>query len=109
MKLSNTELNLLAKTFGNSDEFRNLDIERISEKPFDFKVKGETTKFSTSRAWYSFSAWLPLYVIRELNWIQFADMSDYPEMVREGDWSGIRDSSKEKIWAMFEKSGKIFN
>ena len=46
-------------------------------------------------------AWLPLAVIRMSSWVRLAQMSDYPHMVSLGDWSGIRDSSKPKIWAMF--------
>lgn len=44
------------------------------------------------------SAWLPLALIRASNWPKFSGLSDYPDMVAAGDWSGIRDSSKETIF-----------
>ena len=65
---------------------------RRSEREFDISFVTENRQ-----------AWLPLSLIRTFNWETLADMSDIPEMVREGDWSGIRDSSDDTIWKMFEK------
>ncbi len=48
------------------------------------------------------SAWLPLLTIRQSNWTKFAPLSDYPEMVAHGDWSGIRDTNVDTIWTMFD-------
>jgi hypothetical protein len=74
------------------------EIERQSEREFDLKLKGFFKHSSV------FSAWLPLFVIRELsNWMMLADMSDYPELVNKGDWSGIRDSSRDAIWKMLHR------
>ena len=52
------------------------------------------------------AAWLPLLAIRNLTlWTlpTIADMTDYPEMAVGGDWSAVRDSTREKIWLIFEK------
>lgn len=78
-------------------------VERRSRRIFDLTIKG--TELIDRRP-YQFSAWAPLKAIAELTrWTspEIARMTDYPEMVREGDWSGIRDSSNEKIWAIFHR------
>lgn len=77
-------------------------ITRKSDKPFDLAIEGETG-YGDQKC--KFSGWLPLSCIHELtSWTsnEIAGMSDYSMMVREGDWSGIRDSSPESIWAIFE-------
>lgn len=76
------------------------NIERRSDDEFDFGFS-----YVSPDGWNT-SAWLPLAVIRSSDWIFLASFSDYPEMVLHGDWSGIRDSSKESIWEMFHT---IFN
>jgi hypothetical protein len=93
MKLTSNENKLVLSLEGYTIE----EIERVSEKEFDLKIKGHNLSLNCS-----YSAWLPLAVIRNNDWIDLAAMSDYPEMVKAGDWSGIRDSSKENIWKMFE-------
>ena len=53
-----------------------------------------------------YSAWLPLMAIRSLvNWCSpdVAEMTDYPEMAMEGDWSGVRDTDKDKLFAIYER------
>ena len=73
--------------------------ERRSPRPYDLTVTGA---MDGGGKW---SAWLPLGIIREYaNWTApaVAAASDYPEMVRAGDWSGIRDSEPEAIWTIFE-------
>ena len=69
-------------------------VERHSQKAYDFS-------FSYISDGYNSRGWLPLIVIRRTNWTRLAHLSDYPEMVASGDWSGIRDSSRDKIWTMF--------
>jgi len=74
-------------------------ILRCSDRPFDLQIEG--TKAGTP-----FRAWLPLAAIGDLlSWTSqnVARMTDYPEMVREGDWSGVRDTDPKKIWAIFEE------
>ncbi len=74
-------------------------IERRSPREFDLGISGQHEKFATPA---NYTAWLPLAVIGEANWVELAPHSDYPSMVWDGDWSGIRDSSEEAIWRMFE-------
>ena len=63
-------------------------------------------QFTGKNRGYDFSATLLLSCIRELTqWTSptSANMTDYPEMVREGDWSGVRDTSEEKLWEIFRR------
>lgn len=79
-------------------------VERKTPREFDLRLEGTSTALGAPPV--KFSAWLPLLAIAELTrWPspEIARMTDYPEMVREGDWSGIRDSSNEKIWAIFHR------
>ena len=90
MSLTSNEKVILKKLYKDSD----VKYQRKSEKEFDIEIEGD-----------GFSAWLPLAAIRSLTkWTRpsVALLSDYPEMVIEGDWSGIRDSSDEAIWDIFE-------
>ena len=92
------ELGLLQRLHG-SDRFFLREVKRNSARVFDLKVMGR------SQARGEFSAWLPMWAIRSLvKWTsrEVAAASDYPEMVADGDWSGIRDSSHETIWLIFE-------
>ncbi len=80
------------------------EVERRSDREFDLSLKGE-------KDWgldepVRFSAWLPLSAIREFtDWPDpsIGGMADYPSMAIAGDWSGIRDSDEETIWAIFEE------
>lgn len=80
-------------------------VTRRSDRLFDLSVEGKIGDMG-------FSAWLLLGCIRtRLNWClpEVAKMTDYPEMVLEGDWSGVRDSDNDKLWAIFDhfKLGEI--
>ena len=73
-------------------------VERKSDRDYDVSV------ICTSDL-AGFTLWLPLGAVRELTlWTghEIASMTDYPEMA-EGDWSGVRDSSSETIWKIFNK------
>lgn len=72
-------------------------LKRRSEKEYDFSFS-----YRDPETGWDTTAWLPLAVIQDSKWTYLAHMSDYPEMVLDGDWSGIRDSSKEAIWKMFD-------
>lgn len=53
-----------------------------------------------------FGGWLPLLAVKHLLlWSarNVAEMTDYPEMAMDGDWSGVRDTSSEKIKAIYKK------
>lgn len=83
------------------------NIERRSGREFDVKVSGHYYADAPKeyrRAGDKFGAWLPLAFIASHNWTtaKIANMTDYPEMVRAGDWSGVRDSSTETIWQIFD-------
>jgi hypothetical protein len=99
MKITPAEIDLLFSI--NGSDYQIEEISRRSDKEFDLYLRGQAGDKT-----YSFSSWLPLHVIRETDYTRYAEFSDYPEMVRAGDWSGIRDSSPDKIWAIFEKSLK---
>jgi len=76
----------------------NVVVTRRSDREFDLGVEGMV---GVRR----FGAWLMLGCIStRLNWCldEVAKMTDYPEMVREGDWSGVRDTDNEKLWAIFK-------
>lgn len=78
-------------------------VTRRSDRTFDLDVNGHTDKYPSVPG-LAFSAWLPLACINDLtSWAspKVYDMCDHPYM--EGDWSGIRDSEPETIWAIFER------
>jgi len=79
-----------------------ITVWRASQREFDLKIGGKC-RVPDAGLDHAFGAWLPLMAISQLNWPKFADESDYPNMVENGDWSGIRDSDTTKIWAMFHK------
>jgi len=80
-----------------------LKVSRRSDREFDLSLEG---RFADILGGVAFSAWLPLFAIRELTqWAgyEIASCTDYPDMVAEGDWSGVRDSDPETIWAIFHR------
>ena len=83
-----------------------LKITHRSNRQFDIVLDGRYGTNAHYMAGVAFTAWLPLMAIRELvNWTsrEVAQNTDYPEMCMTGDWSGMRDSSNEKVWAVFKK------
>lgn len=71
-------------------------ITRRSEREFDLDIDG-----LRGEDMHLFSAWLPLLIVRELvEWCdgRVALLTDYPSMVAEGDWSGVRDSDPKRVW-----------
>lgn len=84
----------------------NLEVSRRSDREYDLTLEGGYAPDALYMAGVAFSAWLPLMAIRELTqWPSesIASLTDYPEMVMEGDWSGVRDSSTETIWFIFDR------
>lgn len=76
-------------------------LERRSDRPFDIAFSGRYLEVNCA-----FSAWLPLSAIYNLiEWTHYdvAELTDHPEMVEAGDWSGVRDSSEEAKWNIFEQ------
>jgi len=83
-----------------------LKVSRRSDREFDLSLEGRFGKDYPYMGGVAFSAWLPLLAIRELTqWAgdDVAGCTDYPDMVAEGDWSGVRDSDPETIWAIFHR------
>ena len=77
-----------------------IGVKRRSDRTYDLELEG-TFKSDLSEHRFQFSAWLPLALIREfVAWPlpRVAELTKYPEMVREGDWSGVRDSEPEDIF-----------
>lgn len=73
-------------------------VSRTGTYPFELRIDG------VGKNDIQFSGLLKLIAIHSLvNWTspQVAMMSSYPSMVREGDWSGIRDSSDDAIDNIF--------
>jgi hypothetical protein len=93
-----------SKAMWNPDIYQGIDIETVkisrrSDRQYDLTVEGKTKDGN------SFSSWLVLATIAELQWTttEIANMTDYPDMVRDGDWSGVRDTADDKLWAIFHK------
>ena len=60
--------------------------------------------FSGEKDTFDFSASLILACINELTpWTspEVANMTDYPEMAMQGDWSGVRDTDMSLLWRIF--------
>ena len=82
---------------------------RNSDKEGDVQILGKFTyfvpNFMAEPRTGNYSATLTLAAIKDLtNWTRrdIAEMSDYPEMVMKGDWSGIRDSEYKAIQQIFD-------
>ena len=95
------------------------NVIRQSSKLFDLIIEGEADTQSLinpeQRQRYKFSAWLPLSLISAIDWTnrkiwKLSDAYGPPGYVppQGFDWSGIRDSSEEAIWKMFEVAKEIF-
>ena len=79
-------------------------VTRRSARCFDLDLEGVGAE-PRFRSPTQYSAWLPLAMIGQLsNWVMLAPYSDYPSMVADGDWSGIRDSDEDTIWVMLARS-----
>ena len=74
--------------------------ERRSGRSYDLSLAGTQPGLKPEDRW-GFTAWLPLLLVREfVAWPhpRVAELTQHPEMVREGDWSGVRDSESEDIF-----------
>ena len=82
-----------------ADNYRLDRVDRRSDLEFDLTLSGV---YTLGRG--GFSGWLPLMAIYSLlRWTspEIARMTDHAQMVRDGDWSGVRDSDEGKIWHIF--------
>ena len=95
-----------------------IDRESIKRGKYDYSEQGRLdtpTPFVPSEDEFvlhytgkvkgmNFSATLLLACIRELTpWPQLGWMTDYPQMVEQGDWSGVRDSDENRLWEIFQQ------
>lgn len=83
-----------------------IKVSRRSDREYDLSVEGKYGSAYPYLAGCAFSAWLPLMAIRELtHWPsrEIASCTNHPDMVMEGDWSGVRDSEEENIWGIFHR------
>jgi hypothetical protein len=100
-QLNGREKRVAVEIMATEPDYRMDRIERRSEREFDFEISGQAR---TGRG--SFAGWVPLMGIHRLTtWTspKIARMTDYPQMVLEGDWSGVRDSDEGNIWSIFNR------
>jgi hypothetical protein len=103
--MTDNELHVVARLIAKCG-LTEVKMERKSDREYDISLKGKYAPDAPYLAGTAFSAWLPLLAIRELTaWTSesIASLTDYPDMVMEGDWSGVRDSSTETIWFIFDR------
>ena len=84
-------------------DYKVTDVEALSDNEYDLSIEGTHKLYGSEM---SYSAWLPKLAISGLvDWSspEVASMTDYPEMAFDGDWSAVRDSSEEAIWAIFNE------
>lgn len=85
-------------SFGEPDLTKPVVITRKSDRLYDLSIK------YTDKSGMQHGAWLPLGAIREQTvWTssEIANMTNHPTMTMTGDWSGVRDSDEDNIWAIF--------
>lgn len=102
----NTNEEILVSRLVTHARLEDIKISRRSDREYDLTLEGKYAPDAPYMAGVAFSAWLPLMAIRELTqWPSesIASLTDYPDMVMEGDWSGVRDSSPETIWFIFDR------
>lgn len=102
----NTNEEILVARLVTHARLEDIKISRRSDREYDLTLEGKYAPDAPYMAGVAFSAWLPLMAIRELTqWPSesIASLTDYPDMVMEGDWSGLRDSSVEAIWGIFDR------
>ncbi len=83
-------------------------VKRRSDEQYDIEVEGETWENGFLNM--AFSAWLPLAAIRAVDWTKpeiWGLTNAYCDIVgfipaQGHDWSGVRDSSNDAIWEMFD-------
>ena len=98
--MTKNEIELVSK-LANRQVWVDYTVSRKSDREYDRHIEGNSKRMGGS-----FSAWLVLAAIRELTmWTSWnvTEMTDYPDMAMEGDWSGVRDTNEESLWAIFNK------
>ena len=98
--MTKNEIDLVAR-LANHEGWTDYTVTRKSEREYDLRIEG-----SLPKAGCTFSAWLVLAAIGKLTmWTtwEVAEMTDYPDMAMQGDWSGVRDTNEESLWVIFNK------
>lgn len=97
LPLSGPEIALLHR-LSQKNGYKVVQIGRRSDREFDLNIEGTDDLCR-------FSAWAVLSGINSIDyWRQeIAAMTDYPDMTRSGDWSGVRDTDESKQWEIFHK------
>lgn len=95
--INHRQANALRSPLYSAVDTNSVVISRRSDRECDLTVEGKTVDG------IGFSAWLVLGMISNLPWTtkKIAEMTDYPMMAMEGDWSGVRDTDDEKLWTIF--------
>lgn len=103
MKLTTREITLIGEV-SRARGYAVEAVERRSDREFDLSFSGKLTRKSSAGC--GFSAWLVLAFIGTLPWTgpRVAGRTDYPEMAREGDWSGVRDTNDARLWEIFHEN-----
>lgn len=100
----------ITKASRRSDVEGDVDIDgvdsfQLEKQMFTVIENGTSTKVELggSKNKTKFSSWLVLIAIKNLvNWPYLAKEFDYPQMVEAGDWSGVRDTNRTKLQAIFK-------
>lgn len=73
-------------------------VTRRSDRKFDLTVEGKTVDNIPCMIWLVLGC-----IATKLDWKspEVANMTDYPEDVLQGDWDGVLDTSKDKLWVIF--------
>lgn len=87
------------------DKGRHIEIKTVGSDYYDVHFE-YLAPLGIDDKLYLASAWLPLAIIGCVDWTRpvYAHLSSYPTMVKQGDWSGIRDSKWDNIWKMFDQA-----
>jgi hypothetical protein len=98
--MTKNEIDLVTK-LASKEGWVEYTVSRKSDREYDLHIEGKSQRMGCG-----FSAWLVLAAIRELTmWTSpaVAEMTDYPNMAFEGDWSGVRDTNEDSLWMIFNK------
>jgi hypothetical protein len=108
MKLSNREIALLARLAKNKKMAVVVNtIDRKSDREFDLVLNGVYLLEADPTRRLDFADYPLLLIAIEvlLDWTKskVANMTDYPDMAKEGDWSGVRDTDINNLWLIFDE------
>jgi hypothetical protein len=101
--------NELLKHVSKMGHWQSYEIVRTESKEYDLYIKGASKDSSSATKGTTFISWLPLATLSVMNWAapdiwELNNAYGVKGFTPPGgpDWSGIRDSSTETIWKMFD-------